>query len=418
MTAQIGQYALILALVAALVQILAGLIAAAMRVEPSKGLARTAMALQLIFAALAVACLLVIRPAAPGGSGALAAWIALTVLTVIAVVTLTVPLVRWLGAAHRVADEPVAPPATPSAFPEHLVLPIALGLALVVAIAGGGLYAVLSRQPDAASVAAAPGADHPGGDVTGSIAQLETHLKQTPGDGEGWATLGWSYMRVARYDEAVAAYARAVALLPGQADLLGQQGQALMAVGGGRVTPQAKAVFEQARAIDPADPAARYFLALAKDQAGDSKGAMDDWIALIASAPPGAAWEPEIRARVEQSAKDRGLNISARLPRETAAAEAAALPGPTADQVAQASQLPADQQQSMVSGMVDSLAARLKTSPRDAAGWTMLLRSRMNLGQTAQARSDLQSALAAFAGEPNQQAQLRQTARQLGIPGA
>ncbi len=417
MTAQIGQYALILAMVVALAQILAALTAAALRIEPGKGLARAGMVLQLLFAALAVTCLLMIRPAAPGGGESLAAWIALTLLTVVAAVTLTVPLVRWLGVARREEAGPVEPTA-PRAGAEHLVLPIALGLALIVAIAGGGLYAVLSRPPEVPNLAATGSGDHPGGDVGASIAQLESHLQAAPGDGEGWATLGWSYMRVARYDEAVAAYQHAVSLLPGQADLLGQQGQALMAQAGGKVTPQAKTIFQQALAIDPADPAARYFLALAKDQSGDAKGAMDAWIALIASAPPGAAWEPEIRARVEATARERSVDIATRLPREAASAPPVALPGPTADQVAQASRLPPDQQQSMVAGMVESLAARLKNNPRDADGWTMLLRSRMNLGQTAQAQADLAAALAAFSDAPDVQARLRQTGRTLGIPGA
>ena len=72
----------------------------------------------------------------------------------------------------------------------------------------------------------------------------------------------------------------------------------------------------------------------------------------------------------------------------------------------------------MVAGMVESLAARLKNNPRDADGWTMLLRSRMNLGQTAQAQADLAAALAAFSDAPDVQARLRQTGRTLGIPGA
>jgi cytochrome c-type biogenesis protein CcmH len=69
---------------------------------------------------------------------------------------------------------------------------------------------------------------------------------------------------------------------------------------------------------------------MAKDQAGDHKGAMADWITLIKSAPPGAEWAPQVRGFVEKLAADRGMDIRAQLPPEQATASAGA-PGPTAD---------------------------------------------------------------------------------------
>ena len=57
----------------------------------------------------------------------------------------------------------------------------------------------------------------------------------------------------------------------------------------------------------------RYFLALRKDQTGDRDGAMDDWIALLNSAPPDAPWLPQVRGFVEQVAAERGVDISDRL---------------------------------------------------------------------------------------------------------
>ena len=106
-----------------------------------------------------------------------------------------------------------------------LVLGLALGLATVVVIAGAGLVAVLNGGRETPAPQAA--ADHPGGDIEGSVRQLEAHLAEKPDDGEGWATLGWSYMRLARYDDAVAAYGKAVTLAPARADLFAEQGQAL-----------------------------------------------------------------------------------------------------------------------------------------------------------------------------------------------
>jgi cytochrome c-type biogenesis protein CcmH len=96
----------------------------------------------------------------------------------------------------------------------------------------------------------------------------------------------------------------------------------------------------------------------------------------------------------------------------------AAIPGPTPDQLAAASSIPPSQQDRMVQGMVERLAARLKANPRDADGWIQLMRSRMVLGQKDQAQAALKDGLAAFAGDSATQAQLKSAAAQLGISPA
>lgn len=55
-------------------------------------------------------------------------------------------------------------------------------------------------------------------DVDTMIDQLAARLEGNPGDAGGWRMLGWSYFHTGRYDQSVAAYARAVALEPNNAD--------------------------------------------------------------------------------------------------------------------------------------------------------------------------------------------------------
>jgi cytochrome c-type biogenesis protein CcmH len=185
---------------------------------------------------------------------------------------------------------------------------------------------------------------------------------------------------------------------------------------GGQVTAAAQDAFRKAVAGDPSDPRARYFLAVARDQGGDRKGAMRDWIALLNSAPPGAPWAAEVRAFVEKTARERGDDLSALRP---AAAEAATPPpGPDAGQMAAAAALPPAQQQAMIGAMVDGLSARLKANPHDQAGWVRLMRSRMVLGQPAEAQAAYAAARSAFAGEEAQLEALRSAARDLGVPDA
>jgi len=70
----------------------------------------------------------------------------------------------------------------------------------------------------------------------------------------------------------------------------------------------------------------------------------------------------------------------------------------------------------MVKAMVDRLANRLKSNPKDANGWMRLMRARMVLGDIDAAGAALRSGLAAFKGDAAAQAQLNRAADELGVP--
>jgi cytochrome c-type biogenesis protein CcmH len=320
--------------------------------------------------------------------------------------------------------------AEPAARPlsERTLLVLALGLVAVVVLAATGLYLKIGR-PNASSGAPAQIADanlppgHPNGEVAGMIGQLEARMKQSPNDPEGWRMLGWSYLQVGRNADAAQAYGRAAALDPHNGEYLSAQGEATVLAAQGQVTPAAEDIFRKAVSLDAADPRARYYLAIAKDQKGDAKGAMDDWIALLKSAPPGAPWAPEVRSFVEKVAQERHVDLTGRLPLEpppaalAEAAPSAPAPGPSSDQVAAAGQMSAAGRQAMIEGMVAKQAAGLKANPHDRDGWERLMRARMVLGQPAAASQAYRDAAKAFAGSPADLAALRETAASLNIPG-
>jgi cytochrome c-type biogenesis protein CcmH len=387
-------------------------------------------------------------------------WMVLTLMTVLAALGIAVPLVRRHDAARaaradalgvlkdqlgeleaqaaagaipdteaealktdlkrRLLAEGRQPEAPARPLGEKALLQLAFGLVAVVALAATGLYLKIGRPEVGAAkparTASAAGADHPQGDVASMIAQLETSLQQQPGNPEGWRMLGWSYMQTGRNAEAAQAYGRAAALDPVNAEYLSAQGEATVLAAGGQVTPDALTAFRKAVAADPADPRARYYLAMAKDQAGDHRGAMADWVALIKSAPPGAPWAGEVRGFVEKVAADRGIDLSGQLP--PAQVARGPEPGPTADQVAAAQQMNAGDRQAMIEGMVGRLAAELKANPKDRAGWERLIRSQMVLGRPQQAAAAYRDARNAFAGSPADQSALKEAAASLGVPGA
>lgn len=56
-------------------------------------------------------------------------------------------------------------------------------------------------------------------DVATMIDRLATRLEAAPRDVQGWRMLGWSYFNIGRYDDAAAAYAKALDIDPNSAEL-------------------------------------------------------------------------------------------------------------------------------------------------------------------------------------------------------
>jgi cytochrome c-type biogenesis protein CcmH len=306
---------------------------------------------------------------------------------------------------------------------------MALGLVAVIAVSSTALYALMGHpELTSGTTAAAPAQQasaagtpqHPMGEVSNMIAGLESRLQQNPNDASGWQMLGWSYMRTGRPADAAKAYGRAAALDPGNAEYLSAEGEA-MVQSEGKVSDDAAAAFRRALKGDANDPRARYFLAIYRDQQGDHKGAMDDFIALLKSAPPDAPWTAQVRNYVEDLAKDQHIDISSRLPPAPAAPAApapqAAPPGPTSDQVAAAGQMPDADREAMIHSMVDKLAGELKSNPHDSGGWVRLMRARMVLGEADKAAQAYHDARKAFSDNPAAQSALQEAAKSLGVPG-
>lgn len=327
---------------------------------------------------------------------------------------------RRLLAEARTEEAPSRP------LGEKALTRLAFGIAAVVVLGAAGLYALMGKPetpsaPAPAQTAAGATGDHPTGDLPAMILQLQTQVQANPDDAEGWRLLGWSYFQTGAFSEAAVAYGRASVLQPSNGSHASAQGEALVQAAGGQVTPAAAAAFQTALRADPADPRARYFLAVQKDQSGDQAGAMADWIEIINSAPADAPWAGEVRRFVEDLARERGIDLTGRLKPASAGAAPgpmAGTPGPTPDQVAAAQSMSPEDRNAMVQGMVAGLESRLQANPRDVEGWVRLMRARMVLGETDAATRAYRSGRAAFNGDAASQGQLAEAARGLGVPGA
>ena len=89
--------------------------------------------------------------------------------------------------------------------------------------------------------------------------------------------------------------------------------------------------------------------------------------------------------------------------------------GPGADQVAAYQAMPAPDRDAAIRAMVDGLASRLESSPRDAEGWTRLMRSRVVLGEREVAATALRKALEIFKDDAAASGRITAAAAELGI---
>lgn len=255
-------------------------------------------------------------------------------------------------------------------------------------------------------------------DANDMVQGLKAKLEANPKDWNGWRMLGLSYANLGKFKEAAQAYGRALELKPDDAVVASARGEALVRAADGRVTAEALADFEKARKVRPEDPRALFFIGLEKHQRGDAKAAVADWVELLKLAPSGAPWMGELRQRIEQVAKQAGVDIDGQLAQSVMTqdvAQAEPPKGPTAEDIQNADQMSPEDRMTMIRGMVDGLDERLKQSPNDPEGWIRLIRSRLVLREPEKAQSALTRAMEAFADAPDTQARIKQAAEAMGV---
>ncbi len=209
---------------------------------------------------------------------------------------------------------------------------------------------------------------------------------------------GWSYFNLQNYSESAAAYKKALALDPNNTDYKSSYAEALVQAADGSVTPEAQKLIAEVLAADPKEFRARFYGALASEQAGDQSVALDQWLALLQDAPPDAGWREDVKTRIADLGKATGRDVSAAL----------ALPAlPPAQQTAPLGQT---EKNAMVDGMIAKLAQKLAANPKDRDGWAMMIRSLTVRGDKAGADKALADALVIFKDDPETTAGLKAVA--------
>lgn len=119
-------------------------------------------------------------------------------------------------------------------------------------------------------------------------------LLKDPGNIAAWVDLSAALQEQGNTIRAVEYLERATHAMPTSADLWVARGQALMAHGGGALSPAARFAFDRASVLDPKHPGPRLYLALAWLQAGQPKQALPLLEQLAKDAPKEAPWLPRV----------------------------------------------------------------------------------------------------------------------------
>jgi cytochrome c-type biogenesis protein CcmH len=260
-----------------------------------------------------------------------------------------------------------------------VVVPVATGLVYLHAGSPGMPDLPLSARADERARMAELAQRQRG--IMEMVQNLEQRLGGQPDDLEGWMLLGRSRLALGDFEQAAVAFRRAAGL-GGGAEALGEMAEALVRRDRGIVTSDARNAFRDVLEIAPADPRARYYLALGALQAGDADTALRQWLALAADTPPDAPWRAGLMQRIEDVAAENGIDVAALRDQVVGDRPAASGPrGPSREDVAAAQAMAPEDRLAMIRGMVDGLQARLEQDPSDIDGWLRLGRSWQVLGE-------------------------------------
>ena len=216
------------------------------------------------------------------------------------------------------------------------------------------------------------------------------------GQSDGWMLLGQTYMRMGKHSDAVQAFDVITRREGATSETWSRLAEALVMAEAGIVTPRAQSAIDQAFRLDPANPAAAFYMAVSLEQAGETKDAHDLLISRLNEAEGFAPWMETFVAKANRIGSEIG-----RAPENLASfAPIVAGPGPSADDVAAAGDMTEEDRSAFIRSMVERLASRLEDEPDDLEGWMRLANAYTVLGERDNAVSAYEKASALLQNAP------------------
>ncbi len=177
----------------------------------------------------------------------------------------------------------------------------------------GSVFALYRLVGTPAALQPQAAAEVPPRTLDEAIAQLRTALARHPEQVEGWLLLGRSLSSEQKFAEAREAFARAAALQPDAPEVLVAAAQArMLAAPDQRLDAAAVQLLERALALQPTHQRARWFLGVARRQAGQPAAAAALWQPLLDQVD--ARTRGGLREQIDLARRDAGLPALAAAP--------------------------------------------------------------------------------------------------------
>ena len=253
-----------------------------------------------------------------------------------------------------------------------------------------------------------PPAETPTEEFEVLITRLRDAVAARPDDLQGQQLLARNEAALGNFKSAYMAQEQVLSLKGDEAtadDYLAY-GDMLILAAGGYVSPQAENALRAALARDPNYPPALYYMGLMMRQNGRPDVTFRLWDRLLRAGPEEAPWIPPIRAQIDEIAALAGVEYDQPRPAES-------LAGPSAEDMANAQDLSAEDRQEMIRGMVSRLSERLATQGGSPAEWARLIRAYGVLGDVTRAQSIAREARQVFAATPEALAEIEAAAATL-----
>lgn len=191
------------------------------------------------------------------------------------------------------ADAPPKPPrrGRAAAIAAGLAIPL---VAVTVYFAVGNPYAVVGGR----AVAAAHDSGQP---LEVLVERLAARMAQNPADAQGWVMLGRSYHALGRYNEGVQAFTKALAQLPGSADVMADYAHATALAAGGRLQGEPQKILARALEIDPDNLKALALAGSAAFEGEDYAAAAAHWQRMLGLVQPGSETARALKERIAEA---------------------------------------------------------------------------------------------------------------------
>lgn len=201
---------------------------------------------------------------------------------------------------------------------------VALVLAGLVPLLAVGLYYRLGawESLDTAVATAHPDLPAQTGDgaqtglppVADMVIKLEERLQREPDDRDGWMMLGRTYLYLDRHQDAVQAYATAMALTAApDAALLADYAEATAMASGGNLAGAPAALLARAFALEPGNEKVLWLTGMAAFQDQDFATALARWEPLLAVTEAGSENARIVQMYVQQARAQLGAGAAAAL---------------------------------------------------------------------------------------------------------